>query len=341
MLGRWALLAATASLLAGCGSAPQIHATGSSTVYPFTKAVGDAFAQAASGRKVPAVESTGTGEGIRRFCDPNAANPPEIANASRRMTKSEYDKCQAAKAGPIMEVPIGLDGVALAESTAGPKLELTRKDLYLALAANPMGKPNTAKTWKDVNPALPAVPIQVYGPAATSGTRDAFTELMLEPGCLAAMPEAQALKDGADPAAFQSTCHALRADGAFVEKGEDHAAVAGGLEQAPQALGLIGYSYLEESKGKLRGVPIDGTAPAVEAIANGQYPGARTLYLYVKLNRLKAEPALGELLTLYTQMWNPDGPLAKIGLIPLSDRSRRRAAEIIARAEPLDVTALR
>lgn len=340
MLGRLAALAVTTSLLSACGGAPQIHATGSSTVYPFTKTVGEAFAKADSGRKAPAIESTGTGAGLRRFCDPGDANPPELANASRRMTKAEFDKCQAAKAGPIMEVPIGLDGVALAESNAGPKLALTRKDLYLALAANPMGRPNAAKTWKDVNPALPAVAIQVLGPPATSGTRDAFVELMMEPGCLEAMPEAQQLKAGADPAAFTAACHQIRADGAFQEKGENDAVIVQALEQAPQAVGLFGYSYLEANKGKLHGVPIDTVAPSTSTIADGKYPGARTLYLYVKLNRLKAESSLVDFLNLYATMWSPGGPLAQQGLIPASDRVRRRAKEIIDRQEPLDTTAL-
>lgn len=339
MLGRCFVLAIAAGGLSACGSAPAIHATGSSTVYPFTKAVGEAFAQADSSRKPPVVASTGTGEGLRVFCEGKDGGP-EIADASRRMTKAEHAKCQAAKVGPVMEVPIGLDGIALAESAAGPKLKLTRKELYLALAANPLGKPNAAKTWKDVNPALPAVPIQVMGPPATSGTRDAFVELMLEPGCLEANPDAQALKAGADPAAFAAACHTLRSDGAFQEKGEDDAATVKALETTPQALGLFGYSYLEESKGKLIGVPIDGVAPTAEEIAGGRYPGARTLYLYARLDRVKPGSPLTEFLNLYATMWEPGGPLAKVGLIPLNDRSRRRAKEIIDRAEPLDVTAL-
>ena len=342
MFGRLAILACATLALASCdvGSSRQIRATGSSTVFPFTKAVANAYVGAGKDRLEPAIESTGTTAGIRRFCEGAGYDFPDIANASRRMRRTEFDKCQANGVGDLMEIPIGLDGIALVESNAGPKLQLSRKDLYLALAANPMNKPNAAKTWKDVNPKLPAIPILVLGPPPTSGTRDAFVELILEPGCLEAMPAAKDLKAAADPALFDNACRRVRTDGAFAEKGEDDTQIVEALAQNPNAVGVLGYSYLEENKGRLHGVPLDGVVPAYEAIASGKYPGVRTLYLYVKKRHLKAVPGLQDFLNLYTTMWVPGGPLAKHGLIALPQKVRDRSTEAIQLALSLDASAL-
>lgn len=338
MLGRLALIAVSALALSSCdGSATrEIRVVGSSTVYPFTTAVAEAFVNARSGRKAPVVESIGSGAGIRRFCEGVGAQFPDIANASRRMTRNEYDRCEADKVGEIIEVVIGLDGVALAESNQGPKLQLSKKDIYLALAANPMGKPNTARTWKDVNPALPAIPILVMGPPSTSGTRDAFVELMLEPGCIEADPQAEKLKAAADPAQFNMTCRRIRDDGPYVDKGENDNLIVQGLAQNPNALGIFGYSYLEENQNRLHGVPIEGVAPTYATIADGHYPGARPLYLYVKKRHLKAVPGLKDFLALYTTMWAPKGPLVKRGLIAAPEQMRERMAERIRLELALD-----
>jgi phosphate transport system substrate-binding protein len=338
MLGRLALIAFGTLALSACdgNSTREIRVVGSSTVYPFTTAVAEAFVNAKGGRKAPVVESIGSGAGIRRFCEGIGAQFPDIANASRRMTRNEYERCKANKVDEVIEVVIGLDGVALAESNQGPKLQLSKKDIYLALAANPMGKPNTARTWKDVNPALPAIPILVMGPPSTSGTRDAFVELMLEPGCLAADAAAEKLKAAADPAQFDMTCRRIRDDGPYVDKGENDNLIVQGLAQNPNALGIFGYSYLEENQSRLHGVPIDGVAPTYDTIANGHYPGARPLYLYVKKRHLKAVPGLKDFLTLYTTMWAPNGPLVKRGLIAAPDKMRERMAERVQLELPLD-----
>lgn len=328
--------------LAACdgSSSREIRAVGSSTIYPFTRTVAEAFVEGKKGRKAPSIESIGTGAGIRRFCEGAGYAHPDIADASRRMRRIEYDRCQSNGVGDIIEVPIGLDGIALAESNAGPKLQLTREDLYLALAANPKGKTNAAKTWKDVNPKLPAIPILVIGPPATSGTRDAFVELILEHGCVEAMPEASELKKAADPALFDTACRQIRTDGAYAERGEDDNVIVEGLAQNPNALGLIGYSYLDRNRGRLHGIPIDGVTPDYAAIASGKYPGVRTLYLYVKKRHLDAVAGLKDFLNLYASMWAPEGPLAKRGLIASPQKVRERALETIQLALPLDVTAL-
>jgi phosphate transport system substrate-binding protein len=338
MLGRLALMACTALALASCdGSAiREIRVVGSSTVYPFTTAVAEAFVAAKSGRKAPVIESIGTGAGMKRFCEGVGSQYPDIANASRRMKKTEYDQCQAHKVGEIMEILIGMDGVALAESNAGPKLQLSKKDVYLALAANPMGKPNQARTWKDVNASLPAIPIQVMGPPSTSGTRDAFVELILEPGCAEAMPTAKDLKNAADPAQYDNACRRIRDDGPYVDKGENDNLIVQGLAQNPNALGIFGYSYLEENQNRLHGVPIEGQAPTYDTIASGHYPGARPLYLYVKKRHLKAVPGLPDFLNLYASMWGPGGPLVKRGLIAAPQKIRDRSAEAIQLGIALD-----
>jgi len=327
------LLAVTALALSACDSdtAREIRVVGSSTVFPFTTSVAEAFVNAGSGRKPPVVESIGSGPGIKRFCDGVGWEFPDVANASRRIKKSEYALCEENGVGEIMEVQIGVDGVALAEANNGPKLQLTKRDIYRALAAYPGGRPNTARSWRDVNPALPAVPIRVMGPPATSGTRDALVELILAPGCLESEPEARALKAAADQGPFETRCKRIRDDGPYVDKGENDNLIVQGLAQNPNAIGVFGYSYLEENIDRLHGVPIEGVAPTYAAIADGQYPGARPLYLYVKKRHLRAVPGLGDFLTLYTRMWEPGGKLVKRGLIAAPDAVRAHARDVVAR----------
>lgn len=342
MLGRLALLAFSAFALASCdgNSAREIRAVGSSTVFPFTTAVAEAFVNADKGRKTPVIESTGTGAGFKEFCKGAGAAFPDIVNASRRIKRSEFDSCQANGVGDILELQIGVDGIALAESNNGPKLQLSEKDIYLALAANPLGKPNAARSWKQVNPSLPDVPIQVYGPPSTSGTRDAFAELILEPGCLQAYPGAKALKTGANPAKFADACLRIRDDGPYVDKGENDNLIVQGLAQNPNAAGIFGYSYLEENQDRLHGIPINGVAPTYNTIALTQYPGSRPLYLYVKKRHLKAVPGLKDFLDLYTKMWEPGGPLAKRGMIAASSTTRDKSWEILQNGIALKQTEL-
>lgn len=342
MLGRLVLFALSAVALSACdsGTTRPIRAVGSSTVFPFTTAVAEAFVNQDKRRAAPVIESIGSGAGFRAFCEGVGSQYPDIANASRRMKRTEYDMCQKNNVGEILEVQIGLDGVVLAESNAGPRLKLTRKDLYLALAANPMGKPNTAKTWKDVNPALPAIPIYVMGPPSTSGTRDAFTELMLEPGCLEAYPEAKALKAGADPAKFQDACLRIRDDGPYVDKGENDNLIVQGLSQNPNALGIFGYSYLEENIDRLHGTPIEGVEPTNNEIVTGKYPGGRPLYIYVKQRHIKAVRGMQDFLNLYATMWKPKGELTKRGLIAAPSEVQEHSAEIIEKGIALDPSQL-
>jgi phosphate transport system substrate-binding protein len=191
-----------------------------------------------------------------------------------------------------------------------------------------------------VNPALADIPIQVMGPPSTSGTRDAFVELILEPGCLEAMPTAADLKKSADPAQYDNICRRIRDDGPYVDKGENDNLIVQGLAQNPNAMGLFGYSYLEENQGRVHGIPIEGTTPTYDTIASGKYPGARPLYLYVKKRHLKAVSGLQDFLTLYSTMWGPGGPLVKRGLIAAPQKLRDRMAEVIQLGIALDPSEL-
>ena len=330
-------IAAMAALagLPGCrdeadsgGARDQIRAVGSSTVYPFTTLVAEQYVNKNEGAKAPVIESTGTGAGMKLFCAGVGAQHPDIENASRRMNKGEFEQCAANGVKEIMEIQVGIDGIAFAEAKNGPKLQLTDKDIYLALAATPGGKPNTARMWKDVNPALPAIPIQVNGPPSTSGTRDALAELILAKGCERADPSAKALKD-ADKEKYDELCTRIRGDGVYVDKGENDNLIVQTLATNPNAIGIFGYSYLEENADKLVGVPLEGVAPTYDSIASGQYPGARPLFLYVKKAHLNAVPGLKTFLAEYAGAWNPDGPLAKRGLIAAPAEIRQRSQAII------------
>ncbi|HIV79181.1 MAG TPA: substrate-binding domain-containing protein [Candidatus Sphingomonas excrementigallinarum] len=323
----------------GAGVREQITAVGSSTVYPFTTIIAERFVAADPDAKAPVIESTGTGAGMKLFCAGIGAAHPDLEDASRRMKASEYRDCAAHGAGAVLEIQIGIDGIAFAESKRGPHMALTTVDIYRALAAHPGGKPNTARTWADVNPSLPAVPIQVYGPPATSGTRDALAELILMKGCDAVEPEAAALA-ARDVDAHRLFCTRVREDGAYIDAGENDNLIVQKLQANPDALGVFGYSYLEENRQTVDGVTINGVQPTYDAIAADRYPGSRPLYVYVKKSHLDAIPGLRAFLRLYANNWGKDGPLVRRGLIasPVSVQARSRA--IIAREIPLDPASL-
>jgi phosphate transport system substrate-binding protein len=309
--------------LAGCqdksggsdsGARNQIRIVGSSTVYPFATAVAEQFVRNNPGLKAPIIESTGTGAGMKLFCAGVGAGHPDIENASRRIKKSEFEDCRKNGVNQVIEVPIGIDGLALIESAGTPQFSLTQADVYRALAANPFGKPNTAKTWKDVNPALPAIPIRVYGPPPTSGTRDAFAELILEKGC-ETDPAMKALKKS-DKDKAKDICTKIREDGAYIEGGENDNLLVQKVAANEGAIGIMGYSYLEENADKVRGIPLGGVAPTAASIADFSYPGARPLFIYVKGEHLAAIPGIREYVAEFAKGWGPGGYLIRRGLIP-------------------------
>ena len=338
------LVAVSALALSACGSGGSsqasrdyIRAVGSSTVYPFATAVSEMFAK--DGIKSPVIESTGTGAGMKLFCAGVGAAHPDIENASRRMKKSEYEDCQKNKVGEIVEIQIGIDGIAFGEALNGPGMAFTPADIYKALAANPYGKPNTAKTWKDVNPSLPAEPILVYGPPSTSGTRDALAELILTAGC-ESDPAMKALKDS-DKDKHKAVCTEVREDGAYVDAGENDNLIVQKIAQNPKAIGVFGFSYLEENTDKLKGVTMSGVMPTYATISDFSYPGARPLYIYVKKAHLNAIRGLGDYVAAWAKAWGPDGPLKAKGMVIAPDDVRAKSADIVAKMTPLDPAELK
>ncbi len=333
-----------AALLAACGSktgggaSDQIRIVGSSTVYPFTKAVAEAFAHV--GNVPPIVESTGTGAGMKLFCKGVGADYPDIEDASRAIKKSEYDTCVKNGVKTIIEVPVGIDGLTIIEANNGQAMNLTQADIYKALAANPFGKgPNTAQTWKDVNPSLPAVKIRVLGPPPTSGTRDSLADLYLEKGC-DTDPAMKALKRS-DEDQHKQICTKIREDGAYVEAGENDNLIVQKVGADPGTLGVLGYSYLADNADKVRPVQIGGVTPTEETIANLSYPGARKLFVYIKGEHLAAKPKLRDFVAQYAKMWGKDGPLERVGLVPFADADADAAAKQANDLTPLDPSTLK
>ena len=233
-----------------------INIVGSSTVYPFATVVAEQFGKSTS-FKTPKIESTGSGGGLKLFCAGVGVEHPDITNASRAIKKSEYDQCIANGVKEIVEVKIGYDGIVMANSKKAAPLKLTRKDIFLALAKDvpdPSGAeklvPNPYKTWQDVNPALPSKSIEVLGPPPTSGTRDAFVELAMEGGAksfgwIKAMGKTDKKK-------YKATCHTIREDGAYVEAGENDNLIVQKLEANPNAVGIFGFSFLDQNMDKLQ-----------------------------------------------------------------------------------------
>lgn len=307
-----------------------ISIVGSSTVYPFATVVAEQFGKTTK-FKTPKIESTGSGGGLKLFCAGVGVEHPDITNASRRIKSSEVERCEKNGVKEIVEVKIGYDGIAIANSKEAPQFELSLKDIFLALAKdvpNPNGKeelvPNPYQTWKDVNPALPNTKIEVLGPPPTSGTRDAFAELALEGGCKT-FDWIKAIKKQ-DKKQYKRICHTIREDGAYIEAGENDNLIVQKLESNPKALGVFGYSFLEQNMDKVQGSAIEGIKPEFDSIADGSYPVSRPLYFYVKKAHIDVIPGMREYLAEFTseKTWGEEGYLADRGLIPMPKPERKQ-----------------
>jgi phosphate transport system substrate-binding protein len=344
MIRKSILLATATFFMATAGSAyaasarDNISIVGSSTVYPFATVVAEQFGKTTS-FKTPKIESTGSGGGFKLFCAGVGVEHPDITNASRAMKKSEYDKCQANGVKEIVEVKIGYDGIVVANSKKASPLKLTRKDIFLALAKNvpdPSGAeklvPNPYKTWKDVNNSLPAAKIEVLGPPPTSGTRDAFVELVMEEAAKG-FPFIKAM----DKNDFKAAAHTVREDGPYVEAGENDNLIVQKLNANPDALGIFGFSFLDQNTDTIQGSFVDGVQPTFEAIADGSYPVSRPLFFYVKKAHVGVIPGIQEYLTEFTseKTWGEDGYLSEKGLIPMPDEERQQYQSDVKALKPL------
>jgi phosphate transport system substrate-binding protein len=334
-----ALAATTVSTAAEART--QMRAVGSSTVYPFAKQVAERVARANPRLGSPIIESTGTGAGIKLFCAGVGERFPDVANASRRMKASEAKACASNGVTKITEIQVGIDGIALSTSKRTPIQGLTTRDVYLALAKTPFGKPNRAKTWKDVNGKLPALPIRVYGPPPTSGTRDAFGELVMTAGC-DSNPGMAAVKK-ANEAKYKAICTGMREDGAFIEAGENDNLIVQKLEANPGTVGIFGYSYLEENANLLKGIAINGVNPTYDSISSFKYPGARPLFVYIKNAHVGAIPSIRAFVAEFTKesAFGPKGYLRQAGLIASPNQVRARSQVAARSLAPLNFAGLK
>ena len=330
---------ATAAIIAlvmpATADARSLRAVGSSTVYPFAKVVAERVARANPRLGTPIIESTGIGAGFKLFCSGVGERFPDISNASRRMKASEAKQCAASGVKDVTEIQIGVDGLALATSKATGISGLTQREVYLALAKTPFGKPQRAKTWKDVNARLPALPIRVFGPPPTSGTRDSLNELMMAAGCETS-PAMVAMKK-ANEAKYKAICQGIREDGAFIQAGENDNLIVQKLVANPNTLGFFGYSFLEENIAKLKGVAINGVQPNYATISTFKYPGARPMFIYVKNAHVRAIPAIRAFVAEFTKesAIGPNGYLKQAGLVAAPNGVRARSQQAARTLSPV------
>ncbi|HEY0919506.1 substrate-binding domain-containing protein [Devosia sp.] len=335
-----ALFASVAVLALGATAAhaqtrDQIRIVGSSTVFPYTQAVAEQYA-AMTGNPAPVVESTGTGGGMQIFCGGVGPDFPDITGASRAMKKSEFDLCVQNGVDSVTEVLIGYDGLSIAHAQQGPDMNLTKAQLFQALAAeveiDGQIVANPYKSWNEIDPTLPAAAITVFGPPPTSGTRDAFVELVMQAGC-DAFPAIKAL----DKDRKAEVCERMRQDGPFIEAGENDNLIVQRLNADANALGIFGYSFLFENSDTLKAVSVDGVSPSVETIADGSYSVSRPLYFYIKNAHRGVIPGLDEFVTEYVseEAFGEGGYLSERGLIPLAADIREATRQAVAAGTPM------
>jgi phosphate transport system substrate-binding protein len=335
------LYASVAILLLGASAAyaqsrEQIRIVGSSTVFPYTQAVAEQYA-AATGNAAPVVESTGTGGGFQVFCGGVGPDHPDITGASRAMRKSEHDLCLQNGVDNVTEVLIGYDGLSIAHASDAPELALTKAQLFQALAAevevDGQIVANPYKNWNEIDASFPAAPITIFGPPPTSGTRDAFVELVMLVGC-AQFPAIEALDDTRK----EEVCERMRQDGPFIEAGENDNLIVQRLNADHNALGIFGYSFLFENSDTLKAVGVDGVAPNAETIADGSYTVSRPLYFYVKNAHRGVIPGLDEFITEYVSdaSFGEDGYLSERGLIVLPADQRAQVADAATSGANMD-----
>ncbi len=334
------LIAIAAAWTGAAEARDQIRVVGSSTVYPFTTAVAEQFGRAGS-FKTPVVESTGTGGGFKLFCAGVGPDHPDVSNASRAIKKSEYETCQKNGVTDIVELKIGFDGIVLANAKSGPEFKISRAQMFQALAKEvpgPDGKlvPNPYKSWSDIDASLPNEKIEVLGPPPTSGTRDAFLELVMEKGA-EGVDALKALKK-ADAKAFDKVWKTIREDGAYIDAGENDNLIVQKLDANPKAVGIFGYSFLEENAAKIKGAELEGKTPTFEVIADGSYKASRPLFVYFKKQHADVVPGLKEFVEEYAsdKAMGDEGYLSDKGLVPLPADMRQKAIDDAKSMKPVE-----
>ena len=347
-MNRISVLASTLVVAALCTAGPalardQIKVVGSSTVFPYSQAVAEEFAKK-TGSKPPVVESTGTGGGMKIFCQGIGENHPDVTGASRAMKKSEFELCTKNGVTDITEIQIGYDGLSIAQSKKAKPMDLTEAQIFLALAAEvPDGDklvPNPYKKWSDIDKSLPDSAIIAYGPPPTSGTRDAFVELTMHDGCQA-LDYYKKKKSELDKDAYkklvEEKCTPMRQDGPFIEAGENDNLIVQRIEADPTAVGIFGYSFLYENQDQLQGVKIEGIEPNFDTIADGSYPIARPMFIYIKNAHRQVIPGLNDFVVEYTsdEAMGPDGYLHERGMVVLSDELLKEMQERAKNAEKM------
>ena len=313
----------------------QIRIVGSSTVFPYTQAVAEQFSNA-TGNRAPVVESTGTGGGMKIFCGGVGPDHPDITGASRAMKASEYEACLGAGVDQVTEVLIGYDGLSIAHARSSPEIALSKAQIFRALAAEVevdgevVANPYT--NWKQIDASFPDSEITVFGPPPTSGTRDAFVELVMEQGC----SEFAAIM-ALDGERKSDVCQRMRQDGPFIEAGENDNLIVQRLVADPNAYGIFGFSFLYENLDKLKGVAVEGVAPSVETIADSSYPVSRPLFFYIKCAHVGVIPGLEEFIGEYVSevSFGEGGYLSERGLIPLSPDQREKVREAATSCAPM------
>ncbi|MEO0972972.1 MAG: substrate-binding domain-containing protein [Pseudomonadota bacterium] len=341
------LIAAALVIAGGCdthqGVREHIHIVGSSTVYPFSTVVAEQFGQKTP-YPTPLIESTGSGGGIKLFCAGEGFQHPDIANSSRRIKASEVNACASNSVDEIIEVNIGFDGIVMGLARESEPPQLERRHIFLALAAQvPDGDDsdvlieNPYERWSEIDGSLPDWEIRVFGPPPTSGTRDAFVELAMEGGCKTFSFLKALSKE--NKGRFRGICHTMREDGRFVEAGENDNLIVKKLNDNPRALGIFGYSFLDQNNDRVQAAPVDGVGPSFQNIANGSYPISRPLYFYVKKSHVRLVQGLPEFLAEFTSedASGEFGYLSYRGLIPLPDERRVAVARQAADLRPLEL----
>lgn len=331
---KFALAAMSAMALSACGGGEDeptaregVLVSGSSTVYPFSQAVAEATMAANPDMAPIRVESTGTSDGIAAFCAGTGLDTPDIADASRRMTLAEFRGCQANGVTEIVELRVGTDGIVFVSSLdGGLSMNLTKPQIYRALAAEPYGDEQTATNWSDVDGSLPEQGIVVYGPPESSGTRTSLRELVLAQGCAA--DSRMGGLEISDAERFEEVCSTLRTDGAYLPQGEDDDLIVRKVANNPLALAVVGYSWFEENQTQVQAISIDGVAPDAESIGSGRYPASRPLYIYIKKAHLEQVAGLQAYIDQWVASWGPGGALEGIGLVvsPEADLAAAAAA---------------